>query len=69
MANDMDEINLPKLVTSKQAADYLQVEEHTLAVWRCEGRNGIPYIKVGGRVRYRTSDLREFVERNLQACA
>jgi hypothetical protein len=43
------------------AAGYLGITPHTLNVWRCNKRFDIPYIKVGGRVRYRKSSLDNFL--------
>lgn len=43
------------------AAEYLGITPHTLNVWRCNKRFDIPYIKVGGRVRYRKSSLDNFL--------
>ena len=45
------------LFTSKQASEYLQISVGTLAVWRTNKTYDLPYIKCGGRVRYRKSDL------------
>jgi excisionase family DNA binding protein len=42
---------------AKEAAAYLGITEGTLAVWRSEKRYAIPYLKVGGLVQYRKSDL------------
>lgn len=54
---------LQKLLTEKEAATYLGLENHqTLAVWRCNKRYQIPYIKIGRNVRYRMSDLQRWVE-------
>lgn len=39
------------------AAAYLGVTPRTLEVWRCTKRHAIPYIKVGRLVKYRQSDL------------
>ena len=52
-----------KLLTRKEAAEYLGVEENTLAVWACNNRYKLPYIKVGRLVRYKQSELDEFLER------
>jgi excisionase family DNA binding protein len=51
------------LLSRKQAAEYLGVTEHTLAVWKCTGRYALPCIKVGRLVKYRKSDLDAFIER------
>jgi excisionase family DNA binding protein len=45
------------LLTSTAAAEYLGVAPNTLAIWRCNKRYEIPYIKVGSHVRYRRDDL------------
>ncbi len=58
-----------RLLTRKEAADYLGVAENTLSVWASEGRYRLPYIKVGRLVKYRLSDLREFIARNTQGGA
>ena len=49
------------LVTPNWVADKLEVTTKTLAVWRCEGRYNLPYIKVGRLVRYRRSDVLAFL--------
>lgn len=56
------DINLPQLLTERQAAEVLSVAPQTLAVWRCTHRHGLPYIKVGASVRYRLSDLEQWLE-------
>lgn len=52
----------PRL-TNDQAAEYLGITPRTLEVWRCTGRYGIPFIKVGRLVRYRQTDLDAFLDR------
>ena len=39
-----------------QAAEYLKLSVNTLACWRSRGE-GAPFVKIGGRVRYRLADL------------
>lgn len=55
------------LCTPVEASQILGVTTHTLAVWRCEKRYNLPYVKVGRLVRYRRSDITDFIERSLQA--
>ena len=50
------------LLNRKDAAEYLGVKRSTLEVWACEKRYKLKYIKVGRLVRYRKSDLDEFLE-------
>lgn len=46
-----------KLLTRREAAEYLGVRPETLAVWYCTGRYRLPVVKVGRAVRYRLGDL------------
>lgn len=39
----------------------LGVPTSTLAVWRSTGRVQLPYIKVGGHVRYKPEDIEAFL--------
>ena len=49
------------LFTTPEAAAYLGVSPKTLETWRCTGRHGLPYIRVGRLVRYRMRDLEEWL--------
>jgi len=53
----------PVQVDDKQAAQAVGVKVNTLAVWRSTGRYDLPFLKVGRLVRYRVSDLAEFLAR------
>lgn len=55
------EIGIEPLLTPEEAAELLSVKPKTLTWWRCKGRYGLKYVKVGRFVRYRLSDLRDFV--------
>ena len=55
------------ILTPDQVAQYLGVTQHTLAVWRCEGRYNLPYIKIGRLVRYERSAVRAFLSERKQA--
>lgn len=50
------------LFTPKETAAYLGITEKTLAVWRCNRRYAIPFIKVGRLVKYRKSALDNFLD-------
>lgn len=52
------------LMTKDEAAKYLGVSPGTLAVWRCVGRHGIPYHKIGRCVRYSLPDLDAWLAEN-----
>lgn len=51
-----------QLLDDKAAAAILDVTPGTLGVWRSTGRYGIPFIKVGRKVRYRLADLQAWLE-------
>ena len=55
-------LSAPELLTREQAAEYLGIRPQTLAVWATSGRYGLPFIRVGRRVRYRRADLDRFLE-------
>lgn len=45
------------LLTPEQAAQLLGLSDRTLATWRSTGRHSLPYIRVGGRIRYSKAAL------------
>lgn len=51
-----------KLLNAENVADILGVTIHTLAVWRCEKRYSLKFVKVGRSVRYRMADVLAFLE-------
>lgn len=55
--------NLPDLMTTKEAAEYLGIKPGTLEIWRVAGR-GPRFCKIGRLVRYTPSDLTDYVSRN-----
>lgn len=55
--------NLPELLTPKEVAGWLAISEASLAQDRFM-KTGIPYIKVGKRVRYRRDDIISFLDAN-----
>jgi hypothetical protein len=61
----MSETNLEPLLDRKKAAKYLGVSPDTLAVWDCTKRYNLKPIKVGRAVRYRLSDLNDFLNGRL----
>lgn len=55
------------LMTTKQVAARLNVSEQTLDNWRSTGRvQGLPFVIVGGGVRYRDGDVEAFIDANVQ---
>ena len=53
------------VLREKDAAEYLQVTVSCLQAWRRTGRGNLPYIKLSGCVRYRKSDLDNFINDNV----
>ena len=58
-------ITLPRLVSREQAAEALGIRPQTLACWACNGRYGLPFVKIGRRVMYRLADIEHFIESNI----
>lgn len=54
-----------ELLTRREAALYLGLAEKTLAMWKSTGRYQLPVVKLGRLVRYRKSDLDEFITSNV----
>jgi excisionase family DNA binding protein len=52
------------LLTTRQAAELLQLQESTLEQWRWQGK-GPMFVKLGRAVRYRRSDLDSFTASNV----
>jgi predicted DNA-binding transcriptional regulator AlpA len=50
------------LLTSTEVSKILGVSTQTLAVWRCNKRYSLSYVKVGRYVRYRYGDVLTFVQ-------
>lgn len=53
-----------KLLNRKEAAEYLRTTESALASWASHKRYSLPFIKIGGLVRYKLSDLEDFIARH-----
>ncbi len=49
----------------EEAAKALGVTPGTLAVWRSTERYLLPYLKIGGKVKYRPKDIHLFIESKL----
>lgn len=54
-----------ELFTTTEAGTFLKTPAKTLVTWRCTGRVRLPYVKIGGNVRYRKSDLEAFIAANI----
>jgi excisionase family DNA binding protein len=54
--------NAPELLSSDQAAEYIGIAPVSLRIWRSTKRHPLPYLKVGGLVKYRRTDLDRYLE-------
>jgi hypothetical protein len=50
------------LIDTEGASTLLSVPSATLAKWRSTGEVRIPYVRLGRQIKYRTSDLKRFIE-------
>ncbi len=50
------------LMSRDDAAIYLGIKYQTLALWASTGRYGLKFYRVGRSVKYRRSDLDQFIE-------
>ncbi len=55
---------IQKLVSEKEACKILDCRPNTLAVWRTNKRYDLPFYKIGRLVKYKISDLEEFIQEN-----
>lgn len=60
---DPNQINC--LLTCEGAAEYLTLSKSTLDVWRCKGRQDIPFVRLGRAIRYRKTDLDAYLARKV----
>ncbi len=49
-----------EMLTNGEAAELLRIKGQTLRKWRLVGRGPV-FTRIGGRVRYRKSDLEAFL--------
>ncbi len=54
------------IVDISDASILICTPEKSLIKWRSTGEHNIPFIKIGRNVRYRTKDLREWIEARVQ---
>lgn len=50
-----------ELLTPAALAKELEIAVQTLSNWRCLRRYDLPFIKCGGHIRYRRSDVERFL--------
>ncbi len=62
-------INDDLIIDTSEAAILIHTPEKSLIKWRSTGEHNIPFIKIGRNVRYRTKDLRVWIEAHIQGGA
>ena len=55
------------LVGPRDTAAILQTTEGTLAQWRHTKAVPLPFVKLGAKVLYRLSDIKKFIEAQIQS--
>ena len=54
------------LMTQQEAAEYLGTTVGTLNTWRHYGKNPIPFVRWGNRIKYLKEDLENWIKENKQ---
>jgi excisionase family DNA binding protein len=54
---------MERLMTRNEAAEALGLKANTLAKWACTKTAGPAFLKLGGSVRYRESDLQAWIDK------
>ena len=54
------------IIDTEQASVLICTPAATLIKWRSTGENKIPFIKIGRNVRYRTKDLKDWIEAHVK---
>jgi len=59
-------LNSSALMDQRAAAAYLGTTVGTLNTWRHYGKQKIPFMRWGNRIRYRKEDLDAFIAKNIE---
>ncbi len=62
MNNSEISLETDRLLSTEKAAELLSIPASTLSKWRSTGQVRIPFVKIGRQIKYRTTDLRRFIE-------
>jgi len=63
LCQNYKEVKMDRTITEKEAATHLGLAVQTLRNWRSR-RKGPPYLKISRAVRYKISDVEEFLEQH-----
>jgi len=62
MSNLEISLKTDRLLSTEKAAELLSIPAATLIKWRSTGQVRIPFVKIGRQIKYRTTDLKRFIE-------
>jgi predicted DNA-binding transcriptional regulator AlpA len=66
MTNDKKyDLETEKFLSERELAQLLNIKSETLRNWRWDGKGPI-YIKIGTNVRYRMSDINDFINKRVR---
>lgn len=55
-------MTIPTLLKASEVAEILQVSPRTLASWRANNPDDLPFVRIGDKtVRYRQDDVEDFI--------
>ena len=60
-AEEQSTPRIQRLLNDKEAADVMGISANTLAYWRATKKYPLKFIVCGGSIRYRLSDIEEFL--------
>jgi Helix-turn-helix domain len=55
-------LDMDTITDTDGASSLLAIPTATLIKWRSTGEVRIPYVRIGRQIKYRTSDLKVFIE-------
>lgn len=53
-----------KLLSTREAAAFIGVEEQSLRRWRMNGIVKLPFVRIGRLIRYSMKDLEAYIAKN-----
>ncbi len=57
-------LEVDALTNTEGASSLLSIPTATLIKWRSTGEVRIPYVRIGRQIKYRTKDLRAYIEQS-----
>lgn len=69
MRKYIENVSAQTLLTTEELAALLGLHPATLRAWRSNASPVIPYVRIGGSVRYDLADVHDFLARNKEGGA